>query len=70
MAIPQDPKQRWSLDLVSGAFVDGRRVRILCVIDDFSRECLAIVADNSLSGFEIAAPGLAALMQHPPKLRL
>ena len=34
MAIPQDPNQRWSLDFVSDMLVDGRRFRILCVIDD------------------------------------
>lgn len=50
MAIPQDTNQRWSLDFVSDALVDGRRFRILCVIDDFSRECLATIVDNSLSG--------------------
>lgn len=33
---------------------DGRRFRILCVIDDFSRECLATVADNALSGERVA----------------
>lgn len=54
MAIPQDPNKRWSLDFVSDALVDGRRFRILCVIDDFSRECLAIVVDNSLSGERVA----------------
>jgi transposase InsO family protein len=54
MAIPQDPNQRWSLDFVSDALVDGRRFRILCVIDDFSRECLATVVDNSLSGERVA----------------
>ena len=50
MTIPQDANQRWSLDFVSDSLVDGRRFRILCVIDDFSRECLATVVDNSLSG--------------------
>jgi len=40
MAIPQGPNQRWSLDFVSDALSDGRRFRVLCVIDDFSRECL------------------------------
>lgn len=50
MAIPQGPNQRWSLDFVSDALVDGRRFRVLCVLDDFSRECLATVVDNSLSG--------------------
>ena len=54
MAIPQDSNQRWSLDFVSDTLVDGRRFRILCVIDDFSRECLATVVDNSLSGERVA----------------
>jgi putative transposase len=54
MAVPQDSNQRWSLDFVSDTLVDGRRFRILCVIDDFSRECLATVVDNSLSGERVA----------------
>ena len=54
MAIPQRPNQRWSLDFVSDALADGRRLRILCVIDDFSRECLATVVDTSISGIRVA----------------
>lgn len=54
MAIPQGPNQRWSLDFVSDALSDGHRFRVLCVIDDFSRECLALVVDNSLSGVRVA----------------
>jgi putative transposase len=54
MAIPHNPTQRWSLDFVSDALVDGRRFRILCVIDDLSRECLATVVDNSISGARVA----------------
>ena len=42
------------MDFVSDVLVDGRRFRILAVIDDFSRECLALVADNSLSGIRVA----------------
>ena len=33
---------------------EGRRFRILCVIDDFSRECLATVVDTSLTGDRVA----------------
>ena len=54
ITIPQGSNQRWSLDFVSDSLVDGRRFRILCVIDDFSRECLATVADNSISGVRVA----------------
>jgi putative transposase len=54
MTIPQGPNQRWSLDFVSDSFICGRRFRILCVVDDFSRECLALVADTSISGARVA----------------
>lgn len=50
MALPEQANQRWSLDFVSDTLTDGRRFRILCVVDDFTRECLALVADTSLSG--------------------
>ena len=40
MALPQGPNQRWSLDFLSDAFADGRRFRILAIVDDFTRECL------------------------------
>ena len=54
MAIPQGPNQRWSLDFVTDAFVHGARFRILTLVDDFTRECLALVADTSLSGQRVA----------------
>ena len=36
------------------SLADGRRFRILAVVDDFSRECLALVVDTSLSGVRVA----------------
>ncbi|CUW39539.1 putative transposase [Magnetospirillum sp. XM-1] len=42
MSAPMGPNQRWSLDFVSDAFIDGRRFRILAVVDDHTRECLAV----------------------------
>lgn len=42
MALPQGPNQRWSLDFVSDALACGRRFRVLAVVDDFTRECLAL----------------------------
>ena len=54
MTLPQGPNQRWSLDFVSDAMACGRRFRLLCVVDDFTRECLALVADTSLSGSRVA----------------
>jgi len=54
MAIPQGKNQRWSLDFVLDALACSHRFRILTVVDDFSRECLALVVDNSLSGIRVA----------------
>jgi putative transposase len=54
LVVPQGPNQRWSLDFVSDAFTDGRRFRILAMVDDFTRECLTLVADTSLSGARVA----------------
>lgn len=53
MLVPDRINVRWSLDFVSDAFTDGRRFRVLAVVDDFSRECLALVADTSLSGLRV-----------------
>jgi putative transposase len=54
MTLPQGPNQRWSLDFVSDALTDGRRFRILAVVDDFTRESLCLIADTSLSGGRVA----------------
>ena len=53
MTLPSAINQRWSLDFVADTLSDGRRFRILCVVDDFSRECLATVVDTSLGGVRV-----------------
>ena len=53
MTMPDAINQRWSLDFVADALSDGRRFRILCIVDDFSRECLATVVDTSLGGVRV-----------------
>jgi len=63
MLLPQGPNQRWSLDFVSDALDDGRRFRILCVVDDFTRECIGLVADTSLSGLRVARELDAIIMR-------
>ena len=50
LALPQGPNQRWSLDFVADALAWGRRFRILCIVDDFTREALALVVDTSIGG--------------------
>ena len=45
----------WSMDFVADELADGRRFRALTVIDEFTRECLAIDAGQSLGGQDVAA---------------
>ena len=45
---------RWSLDFVHDQFARGRRFRILNIVDDVTRECLAAIPDTSISGKRVA----------------
>jgi putative transposase len=63
LEVPLAPNQRWSLDFVSDQMTDGRRFRILTVIDNCTRECLALVADTSLSGARVARELDAIIVQ-------
>ena len=49
------PHESWSMDFVSDALFDGRRFRALTVVDNFSRKCLAIHADQSIRGDDVTA---------------
>jgi len=54
MAPPDRPNACWSLDFVHDQMTDGRRFRVLAVVDNCTRECLALVADTSISGVRVA----------------
>ena len=54
MVTPLAPDQRWSLDFIHDQLTDGRRFRVLAVVDDCTRECLALIADTSISGRRVA----------------
>jgi putative transposase len=54
LEVPLVPNQRWSLDFIHDQLTDGRRFRILAVVDDCTRECLALIADTSISGRRVA----------------
>ena len=54
MVVPIEPNIRWSMDFVSDQLANGRRFRILNVVDDHSREVLGQLADFSLSGLRVS----------------
>jgi putative transposase len=45
----------WSMDFVSDGLADGRKLRCLNIVDDCTRECLAIEVDTSLTGRRVVA---------------
>src|SRR4029077_16996342 len=45
---------RWSLDFVHDQFANGRRFRVLNIVDDVTKECLGAIPDTSISGRRVA----------------
>jgi transposase InsO family protein len=60
------PNARWSLDFVHDQFANGQRFRVLIVVDDVTRECLAAIPDTSISGRRVARE-LTALIERRGK---
>ena len=48
---PRRMNERWSLDFVSDAAANGQTIRVLAVVDDYTRECLATEIDTSLRAY-------------------
>lgn len=61
---------RWSMDFMSDQLADGRRIRTLNIVDDYTRECLAVEIDSSLSGSRVCRvlDRLVAERGHPKRL--
>jgi putative transposase len=47
------PNQRWSMDFVNDCVSTGRVIRMLTVVDDYTRECLAVEVDTSLGSLRV-----------------
>ncbi len=48
IALPEAANQRRSVEFLSDTATDGRPLRVPCMVDDFTRESLMLVADMSL----------------------
>lgn len=53
MGKPETPNEHWSMDFVADRLDNGRRFRILTVVDNFSRECPAVEVDYSLNSGKV-----------------
>jgi len=49
------PNQSWSMDYVADGLIDGRKLRVLAIVDDYTRECLVLEVDTSLPGARVVA---------------
>lgn len=58
------PNARWSLDFVHDQLADGRRLRVLNIIDDATKRCLAAVVDTSISGRRVVRELTALVARH------
>ena len=47
------PNHCWSMDFVSDKLADGRSFRILTIVDQFTRECVGLEADRSMTGMKV-----------------
>ncbi|AIO52224.1 integrase core domain protein [Burkholderia mallei] len=54
LALPGAPNEVWSIDFVMDALSNGRRVKCLTVVDDFTKEAVDIVVDHGISGLYVA----------------
>jgi putative transposase len=54
LEVPSSPNQRWSMDFVSEQLNNGRRFRVLNVVDDFSREMVGQLVSVSITGRQVA----------------
>ena len=79
--VEAEANARWSLDFVHDQFACGRRFRVLNIVDDVTRECLAAVPDTSISGRRVAReladmvrrrgkPGMIVSESRPPEVHL
>ncbi len=65
------PNEVWSNDFVSDQTTDGRRLKFLCVVDEFTRECLALAVRRSFRATDVIAvlAGLIVQRGTPAHLR-
>lgn len=57
------PDQKWSMDFVAQRLPDGRWIRVLTVVDQYTRECVTLLADNTLSGEKVVTALDKVLLQ-------
>ena len=71
LTAPSAPNEVWSMDFVMDSLANGRRLKCLTIVDDFTRECLDIPVDHGISGAYVARvlDGIAQFRGYPVAIR-
>ena len=64
LARPCGPNQVWSMDFVMDALANGRRLKVLTIVDDFTKEAIDVVVDRSIPGAYVAR-----VLEHAARFR-
>ena len=64
------PDDCWSADFVSDKLVDGRPIRVLTVVDQFTRECIWLEVDRAMNGPKVVAALTQAMAERGARLLL
>ena len=72
LSAPSRVNERWSIDFIHDQLADGRRIRVLNIVDDYSRVCIGQLVDLSISGARMVRhfEGLAVTRGLPQHLVL
>ncbi|MBH2548055.1 IS3 family transposase [Serratia marcescens] len=68
---PDAPNLTWSMDFVMDALTNGRRIKCLTGVDDFTKECLTITAAFGISGVQVTRilDSIALFRGYPTTIR-
>jgi len=53
LLLPETSNHTWSMDFATDFLANGRRIKCLTIVDDFSKECLDIPVGHGISGEEV-----------------
>ncbi len=71
LLLPSVPNHTWFMDLVMDALSNGRRIKCLTIVDDYTKECLDIPVATGISGYEVVMTleSIAAFRGYPEAIR-
>ncbi|WP_410174017.1 IS3 family transposase [Microbulbifer thermotolerans] len=71
LSLPETPNHTWSMDFVMDALANGRRIKCLTIVDDFTKECLDIQVASGISGEQVvrSLDAIAAFGGYPKAIR-